>query len=96
MQQFTQLQSPQPHPNSESTVYGLNPGSEYRVLREFADFYGNTFHVGETFRFTTRQFLPYDGGHTLVFEKRMIYLQEEKNKDILENFSAYIEKVQPS
>lgn len=93
-QQFTQWQSPLPRPNSEGTVYGLNPSSEYRVLQEFTDFYGNTFHVGETFRFTTRHFLPYDGGHTLVFEKRMIYLQEEKNKDILENFSAYIEKVQ--
>ncbi|MFL7869324.1 MAG: DUF3601 domain-containing protein [Anaerolineales bacterium] len=71
-------------------MYGLIPGRQYQVIQPFTDFYGNAFEGGEILRFRERHFLPYDGGHTLVFDERSLYLQEEKNQDILENFSEYI------
>jgi len=74
----------------KGTVYGLKPGHQYQVIKSFKDFYGNSFERGEILRFRERHFLPYDGGHTVVFEERSLYLQEEKNQEILENFSEYI------
>jgi len=48
---------------------------------------------GEHLRFKERHFLPYHGGHTIVFDQRPLYLQEEANASILENFSDYIARV---
>ena len=62
----------------------------YRVAQSFVDFYGNQFHEGESLRFKERHFLPYHGGHTIVFEERTLYLQEDANEDILSRFSAYV------
>ena len=83
-----------PRPELEGTVYGLLPGVRYQVINSFTDFYGNEFEKGEELHFQTRHFLPYDGGHTIIFESRRLYLQEDKNKDILENFSQYIVKIE--
>lgn len=77
-------------PNSEGTVYGLIPGREYRVLRSFTDYYGNSFQRNEILHFKERHFLPYHGGHTIVFAERSLYLQEEQNSDILDHFAEYI------
>jgi hypothetical protein len=74
----------------EGTIYGLIPGGEYRVMQPFADFHGNQFRQGEVLRFKERHFLPYHGGHTVVFEGRSLYLQEEQNAEILANFSQYL------
>jgi hypothetical protein len=74
----------------EGTIYGLVPGEEYRVMRPFADYHGNQFRQGESLRFRERHFLPYHGGHTVVFEERSLYLQEEQDAEILANFSQYI------
>ena len=84
------------HQNLEGTVYGLIPGHQYQVIQSFTDFYGNIFERGEILRFRERHFLPYDGGHTIVFEERSLYLQEEKNRDILEHFSEYIVPLDPA
>jgi len=92
--QFIQAQPTPPRPGHEGTVYGLKPGSNYRVIKPFTDFYGNTFEKGEELHFQTRHFLPYDGGHTIVFENRRLYLQENKNQDILDNFSEYIIQIE--
>jgi hypothetical protein len=80
----------QPDPNLEGTVYGLTPGREYQVIQSFTDHYGNVFEAGERFRFKQRHFLPYHGGHTILFEERALYLQEDQNRDILDHFSEYI------
>jgi hypothetical protein len=85
-----------PIPRSElkGTIYGLEAGNRYQVINSFTDFYGNEFEKGEELHFQTRHFLPYDGGHTIIFENRRLYLQEDKNKDILDNFSRYIIKIE--
>lgn len=79
-----------PRPDQIGTIYGLMPGVEYRVVQSFTDFYGNSFEQNEILRFKSRNFLPYDSGHTIFFEGRTMYLQEERNSDILDNFSKYL------
>ena len=83
-----------PSPELEGNIYGLEAGNRYQVINSFTDFYGNEFEKGEELHFQTRHFLPYDGGHTVIFENRRLYLQEDKNKDILDNFSNYIIKIE--
>lgn len=88
---FTATPPPtRPQPGPAGTVYGLMPGTEYCVLRSFTDYYGNVFERGEVLRFKDRAFLPYDGGHTIFFDGRTMYLQEERNSDILDAFSTYM------
>ena len=72
------------------TVYGLVPGAEYQVMQTFKDHYQNEFQRGERLHFKERHFLPYHGGHTIIFAERPLYLQEEENASILSNFSEYI------
>lgn len=84
----------QPQEGLEGTVYGLIPGSQYQVIKPFVDFYGNAFEQGEVLRFKERHFIPYHGGHTIVFDERSLFLQEESNKEILDNFSGYV-KIAP-
>ena len=79
--------------NLEGTIYGMIPGSQYQVIRSFTDYYGNSFEQREILRFKQRYFLPYEGGHTIVFEERSLYLQEEKNQEIVEHFSDYIVQI---
>jgi hypothetical protein len=78
----------------KGTVYGLVPGAEYQVVQTFTDHYNNQFPRGERLRFKERHFLPYHGGHTIIFEQRPLYLQEEENAAILSNFSEYIAPVE--
>lgn len=80
----------QTNPDLQETVYGMMPGREYQVMKSFTDHYGNSFERGERLRFKQRHFLPYHGGHTILFEGRALYLQEEQNSEILDNFSEYI------
>ncbi|HYW74517.1 MAG TPA: DUF3601 domain-containing protein [Pyrinomonadaceae bacterium] len=77
---------------SDETVYNLIPGSEYRVRQSFRDYYGNEFREGELLRFKERHFLPYHGGHTIIFDARTLYLQEEANQDILDRFSQFVSR----
>lgn len=80
-------------PLYRGTVYGLVPGALYEVRQPFTDHYQNAFQLGQRLRFKERHFLPYHGGHTLVFEEASIYLQEEENSDILSAFSHYVARV---
>lgn len=77
-------------PELAGTIYGLIPGREYQIVQSFTDFYGNTFEQNERLHFKQRHFLPYHGGHTVDFNERSLYLQEDTNKDILDRFSEYI------
>lgn len=74
-------------------VYGLNPGVTYRVIRQIKDCYGDVFPVGTELLFVRRHFLPYHGGHTLVFRPRPMYLQEDLNAEVLERLDAYLEAI---
>jgi Domain of unknown function (DUF3601) len=78
----------------KGTVYGLMPGAEYQVMQTFTDYYKNEFQRGERLRFKERHFLPYHGGHTIIFDQRPLYLQEEENAAILSDFSEYISRVE--
>jgi hypothetical protein len=40
--------------------------------------------------FTERHFLPYHGGHTIVFGPVSLLLQEEVNADILDHLEQYL------
>lgn len=74
----------------ELTVYTLQPGQCYEVKQAFSDYYGNDFAVGERLTFQQRHFLPYHGGHTVMFVEKTMYLQEEVNRAILDDFSRYL------
>lgn len=74
----------------ELTVYTLQPGVCYEVKQAFSDYYGNQFEVGERLKFQQCHFLPYDGGHTVMFAEKTMYLQEEVNRAILDGFSDYL------
>ncbi len=78
----------------KGTVHALVPGAEYQVMQTFTDCNQGQFLRGERLRFKDRHFLPYHGGHTIVFEERTLYLQEEENAAILANFSAYVSPVE--
>jgi hypothetical protein len=79
--------------NLEGTIYRMIPGTRYQVKQSFTDYYGNSFERNEILRFKERHFLPYEGGHTIVFKERSLYLQEERNQGIVEHFSDYIVQV---
>lgn len=74
-------------------IYTLEGGATYAVKRTFTDFYGNVFTQGERLTYVERHFLPYDGGHTLVFRECKLYLQEEANRDIIDSFAEYLSRV---
>ncbi len=75
-------------------MYTLEPGAVYSVRRPFTDFYGNVFSPGETLTYVERHFLPYHGGHTIVFRERNIYLQEDENRDIVDSFSEFLSRAE--
>lgn len=72
-------------------LHRLQQGSQYRVRREFADFYHNQFKQGELLTFTKLHVLPYHGGYTVVFRERTLYLQEEQNSNILGSLAEYLQ-----
>ncbi len=83
-----------PDPALEGTIYGLQPGTAYRVMQTFSDFYGGEFTRDERLHFKQRHFLPYHGGHTIEFAERTLYLQEDANREILGAFAQYIARAE--
>ena len=75
-------------------IYTLEKGATYVVNRTFTDFYGNVFSPGEMLTYAERHFLPYHGGHTIVFEERSIYLQEEENRDLIDSFAEFLSRAE--
>lgn len=73
------------------SVLDLQPGMTYTVLQEIRDYYDNIFQVGEKLTFTARHYLPYDGGHTLVFGERRMYLQKDQHAAILSALSDFLD-----
>lgn len=73
------------------SLYELERGRCYRVRRDFVDFYGNHFVESEQITFRERHYLPYTGGHTLVFEQKSIFLQEDENYQIIDELELFLE-----
>jgi hypothetical protein len=74
----------------ELSIYTLQPGDCYVIKQSFVDCFGNRFEQGQRLTFRKRHFLPYHGGHTIVFAERSLYLQEDQNRSIIDEFSRYI------
>lgn len=83
---------------SRFNAFTIPPGT-YRVIRAFEDFDGTTHPPGETWRYLSHSFLPYDAGLTLFIQRdgadRSIRLQDypEEQGPIIDNFHEYIERV---
>ena len=75
-------------------IYTLEKGATYVVNKMFTDFYGNVFSPGEMLTYAERHFLPYHGGHTIIFNERNIYLQEDENQDIIDSFADYLSRAE--
>ena len=72
-------------------VYDLREGRQYVVVQNFTDYHGGRFEAGERLTFKRHDYLPYHGGHTVEFEERTVYLQDEENADVLGRLWSYIE-----
>ena len=75
-------------------IYTLEKGGTYVVNRAFTDFYGSVFSPGEMLTYVERHFLPYHGGHTIVFKERNIYLLEVENQDLIDSFAEYLSRAE--
>jgi len=58
-------------------VYDLRVDGVYDVVKGCKDHYGNEFQAGTRLTFAQRHFLPYEGGHTVVFREATVYIQED-------------------
>ena len=76
---------------ANGTVNDLRAGRRYVVVQSFTDYHGDRFEAGERLTFRKCDYLPYHSGHTLEFEERTVYLQDEANADVLARIWAYIE-----
>jgi hypothetical protein len=75
---------------NQSSIYRLEPGVVYRVVRPFADYHGSAFEPGRLLTFESRSFVPYHGGHTLFFREAAIALQEDDQAAILHDLGSYL------
>jgi hypothetical protein len=75
---------------SPTDIRDLKKDTQYRVQRDFADYYQNQFTQGELLTFVDSHFVPYHGGYTLIFKERPLYLQEEVNSNILGSLGDYL------
>ena len=88
-------------PDATFSAFQLKPGSLYRVKLSFVDDTRGVHPVGETWRYESRDFIPYHAGLRLnVIDaggRRPIYLQDypEAQGEIVRQFSEYIEEVVP-
>jgi len=71
-------------------LYALERGVVYIVTKPFSDFHKQSFSAGEKLTFVERHFLPYHGGHTVVFKEKAIYLQEDENAVIIHSLDQYL------
>lgn len=57
-------------------IHDLKRGARYVVVQDFVDERNQPFQTGQVLTFVQAHFLPYDGGHTLVFEESRVYILE--------------------
>ena len=68
-------------------IYWLRPDAVYEIARGFTDHHGNVFAAGSRLTFRERHYLPYHGGHTLLFHEATVYLQDDD--EVCRNFELY-------
>lgn len=84
---------PTPPPPGPPTIYTLRIGRTYRVRRAFEDHYRERFEVDELLTYRDRSFIPYHGGHTLMFVERGMWLQEDDQRPLIDAFDDFLEPV---
>jgi hypothetical protein len=81
------------------TAADLVPNRIYRVTAEFKDYDGIIHPIGETWKFTENNFLPYEDGLSIFVETndRTIHFRmqwrPETQGEIINNFSNYVEEI---
>jgi hypothetical protein len=84
--------------NQKFTAAELVPGQTYCVIQNFIDYDGIVHPIGECWRFTAKNFLPYEDGLSLFVEKDGMKLsfrlqwRTESQAQIIDNFSNYVAK----
>jgi hypothetical protein len=82
------------------TAFYLVPNGIYRVVAPFADFDGNIHAVGECWRCSFHNYLPYDAGLTLNVEREgvngaiRLQVYPEAQREIIDRFSEYVTQVE--
>lgn len=90
-----------PSRDSQKTIAAtqLTAGRTYRVMKEFTDYDGIIHKVGDTWKYMSHNFLPYDDGLTLCVERdgqsHVFRLQwrNETQGHIVSFFSDYVTEV---
>jgi len=86
-------------PKRKFTAVEMIRGKTYRVIVEFTDYDGLTHSVGESWRFSGHNFLPYEDGFTLHIEwagKNSVFRMQwtpQSQGEIVGNFSDFVEEL---
>ena len=80
------------HGRRTMTVHDLEPGATYEVIAEIVDHTGQRIGPGRRLTFRSRAFLPYHGGHTIVFDEVTLYLHEEEHAALLGRLEDYLRR----
>ncbi len=74
-------------------IYWLRLDAAYEIASTFTDHYGTVFSAGTRLTFRERHYLPYHGGHTLMFREATLYLQDDD--EVCRNFARYFKVAKP-
>ena len=81
------------------TAADLLPGKSYKVTKAFEDYDGITHAVGESWRFISKDFLPYEDGLSLHVKSNgqnvtlRLQWRAETQGEIIDSFSDFVEEV---
>ena len=86
-------------PKRKFSAVEMIEGKTYRVIADFKDYDGLSHNVGESWRFSSHDFLPYDDGLTLFIVRdgknsvfRMQWSPESQGA-IISQFSDFVEEL---
>ncbi len=80
----------------DTSVYDFFPGLAVRIVQSFHDFDGQAIAAGQTLRLVSKDYFPYDEGHTLNFDLKQIRLagiDPDEGPIITNAVNAYFEPV---
>ena len=86
-------------PKRTFTAANLIPGQTYRVIKAFKDYDEVTHPISEVWRFTEKNFLPYEDGLSLFVEMNgqktsfRLRWREESQGEIIDGFSDFVEEM---
>lgn len=90
---------PSKSPARKFTASELSSGRTYRVVTAFVDYDGLPHSIGETWRFVSKEFLPYEDGLTLHVERDgkngafRLQWRAETQARIINDFSQFVEEL---